>query len=56
MTSDPTAISLIGIRKSYGDLIAVRELNLDVQKGEFFSHHRPVWLWKDHNAAHDRRI
>jgi spermidine/putrescine transport system ATP-binding protein len=37
MTSDPTAISLIGVRKNYGDLVAVRELNLDVQKGEFFS-------------------
>jgi spermidine/putrescine transport system ATP-binding protein len=32
-----TAITLTGVSKSFGDLVAVRDLDLDVRRGEFFS-------------------
>ncbi len=32
-----TAITLTGVSKSFGDLVAVRELDLEVRQGEFFS-------------------
>ena len=35
--TDTTAISLIGVSKRFGELVAVRELDLDVRRGEFFS-------------------
>jgi spermidine/putrescine transport system ATP-binding protein len=31
------AISLLGVSKLFGDLVAVRDLDLDVRRGEFFS-------------------
>jgi spermidine/putrescine transport system ATP-binding protein len=38
MSTDPTtAITLIGVQKHFGDVVAVRELDLEVQRGEFFS-------------------
>jgi spermidine/putrescine transport system ATP-binding protein len=33
----PSAIDLIGVNKAFGNLVAVREISLTVQKGEFFS-------------------
>jgi spermidine/putrescine transport system ATP-binding protein len=31
------AVSLVGVSKSFGDLVAVEHLDLDIQQGEFFS-------------------
>jgi spermidine/putrescine transport system ATP-binding protein len=35
--STDTAITLVGVQKHFGDVVAVRELDLEVQRGEFFS-------------------
>lgn len=37
MTDQSTAVSLQGISKKFGDFTAVRDLNIDIKKGEFFS-------------------
>ena len=38
MSTEPsTAITLIGVQKYFGDVVAVRELDLAVPQGEFFS-------------------
>ena len=37
MSSTTTAITLDAVSKSFGELVAVRELDLDVRRGEFFS-------------------
>ncbi len=37
MSSDAAAITLVALRKTFGDLVAVSELDLEVQRGEFFS-------------------
>ncbi|MGI8714063.1 MAG: ABC transporter ATP-binding protein [Solirubrobacteraceae bacterium] len=36
-TAADSAITLIGVRKSFGDQVAVQQLDLEVRKGEFFS-------------------
>ncbi len=37
MSTGNTAITLSGVSKRFGDLVAVHELNLEVRRGEFFS-------------------
>src|SRR5215475_3783014 len=37
VTTTACAVSMRGITKSYGDIAVVRDLNLDIAAGEFFS-------------------
>ena len=35
--SSPPAVRLTGVRKSYGEVVAIDELSLEVREGEFFT-------------------
>jgi len=37
VTSSPNAVQLVGLRKSFGDVIAVDNVDLEIGQGEFFS-------------------
>ena len=50
------AVRLEGLRKAFGDVEAVRGVDLDIADGEFFSHARAVRVGQDHGAADDRRL
>ena len=52
--AEPTTVPdvrLRGVRKTYGDVVAVDGVDLDVARGEFFTHARPVRLGQDDDAA-----
>src|SRR4051794_9285117 len=36
-TTDPPDIRLVGVRKLYGDVVAVEGVDLDIRRGEFFT-------------------
>ena len=42
--------------QGFGDFVAVREMDLDIAEGEFFTHARPVGLRQDDDPADDRRL
>ena len=50
------AISLKRLRKEFGDVVAVDDVDLDIADGEFFSMLGPVRVRQDHGAAADRRL
>ncbi len=50
------AVRLEGLHKRFGDVEAVRGVDLDIADGEFFSMLGPVRLRQDHRAADDRRL
>ncbi|MSY19370.1 MAG: ATP-binding cassette domain-containing protein, partial [Actinobacteria bacterium] len=37
VTSSPNAVQLVGLRKSFGDVVAVDSVDLEIGQGEFFS-------------------
>ncbi len=37
LTPDGPAVSLVGLRKTYGDVVAVDEVSLEIARGEFFT-------------------
>ena len=45
------AVSLDGISKRFGDVVAVDGVTLDIDDGEFFSLLGPVRLRQDHAAC-----
>ena len=47
---------LVGVRKSYGHVVAVDGIDLDVAAGRVLHPARPVRLRKDDDAAPDRRL
>ena len=48
------AVRLVGVRKSYGDVVAVDGVDLEIQTGEFFTLLGPFGLGQDDDAASDR--
>ena len=51
----PPSVRLQGVTKRFGDFAAVSDLDLDIERGEFFTHARALGLRQDHDAADDRR-
>ena len=49
-----TFLRLEGIRKDFGAFTALRDIRLEVPRGEFVCFPRPVGLRQDHAAAHHR--
>ena len=47
---------LAGVRKTYGDVVAVDGVDLEIRRGEFFTMLGPVRLGQDDLPAHDRRL
>ena len=45
-----------GVEKRFGDLVAVRDLDLRIRARRVLLDHRPVGLRQDHDAADDRRV
>ena len=45
-----------GVRKTYGDVVAVDDVDLTVGDGEFFTLLGPSGSGQDDDAAHDRRL
>ena len=50
------ALRLLGVRKSYGQVVAVAGVDLDDRRGRVLHAPRPFRLRQDHPAAHDRRV
>ena len=42
--------------KKYGDFTALKQVNLEIQPGEFFTLLGPSGCRKDHASADDRRL
>ena len=49
-------IVLDGVRKEFGDFVAVERADFSIERGEFFAHARPVGLRQDDDAEDDRRL
>ena len=49
-------VRVAGLRKRYGDVTAVDGVDLEIGRGEFFTHARAVRLGQDDHAARDRRL
>ena len=49
-------VRLSGVRKTYGDVVAVDRVDLEIARGEFFTMLGPVGLGQDDDAADDRRL
>ena len=49
-------VRLAGVRKTYGDVVAVDGVDLDVARGRVLHAARPVGLGQDDDAAPDRRL
>lgn len=43
------AIVATGLRKSYGDVQAVRDIGFELAEGEVLALLGPNWCWKDHH-------
>ena len=50
------AVRLDGARKTYGDVVAVDRVDLDIARGRVLHAARPVRLGQDHLPADDRRL
>ena len=54
-TASAADVRLLGVRKTYGDVVAVDGVDLEIREGEFFTMLGPVGLGQDDLPAHDRR-
>ena len=50
------AVAMRGLRKTFGDVVAVDGIDLDIYDGEFITLLGPFRLGQDHRAAPDRRV
>ena len=55
-SEDPSDVRLLGVRKTYGEVVAVERIDIEILEGEFFTLLGPSGLREDHLPAHDRRL
>ena len=49
-------VEVVGVRKTYGDVVAVDDVDLRVGAGTFFTLLGPSGSGQDDDTAHDRRL